>query len=88
MTAAIEPGPIPKMAQAKLPMAKPLIRRGGRTSGGESAFRVESSLGSSQRWQSGHCRASSSICDEQYGQSFTATYYSGGLVAVAPLLVS
>jgi hypothetical protein len=51
MTAAIEPGPTPKMAQTRLPMAKPLVVRGGRISGGESAFKVESSLGSSQRWQ-------------------------------------
>jgi len=51
MIAATEPGPQPKTAQTRLAMAKPLVVRGGRTMGGESAFSVESSFGSSQRWQ-------------------------------------
>ncbi|MGB7730334.1 MAG: hypothetical protein WBL50_20060 [Candidatus Acidiferrum sp.] len=54
MTAAMEPGPIAKMAQTRLAMERPLVARGGRTIGGESAFSVESRLGSSHRPQDGH----------------------------------
>ena len=50
----MEPGPRAKMAQTRLEMARPLVVREGRTIGGESAFSVESRLGSSQRPQYGH----------------------------------